>query len=62
MPQTQYTERCIRCDIEITEQGVIYIRAQKEGRWGSHPICTQCWFKENPDRKPVRFYKDGVPN
>lgn len=50
--------RCCRCGIEIAEIGIIYIRAQKDDKWGSHPICTMCWFAENPDREPVRLMRE----
>jgi len=49
-------EKCIRCKIEIIDDGIIYIREQVNGKWGSHPICTKCWYEKNPDRIPHRCY------
>lgn len=51
----QVAETCHKCkDTATTPKGTIYVRAQVEGKWGSHPICENCWFKENPNREPVR--------
>jgi hypothetical protein len=54
-------EYCVYCGVESIEDGVIYVREQKDGKWDSYPCCTPCWFDRNPTRKPTRFYKDGVP-
>ena len=47
-------ERCVYCDIEMTENSVIYVREQVKEKWGSYPSCTKCWFEQNPNRRPVR--------
>jgi len=48
-------EPCVKCGIEITDNAVIYTREKVNDRWGTHPICTKCWYQENPDRIPVRL-------
>ena len=52
-------DRCYKCGEEIrpnTEpDGVIYVRREKEGRYANVPICTYCWFSQNPHRVPVRL-------
>ena len=55
-------EPCIRCGIEIEDDGVIYIREQVNGKWGSHPICTECWYKKNPTRIPHRCHWNEDPD
>lgn len=50
-------ETCIRCGTEDIHNelpgglGVIYIRAQKDGNWGTHAICVLCWNKEHPEKQ-----------
>ena len=44
-------EPCIRCGVEIEDDGIIYIRVKGENK----PICTQCWEKENPGRPAHRI-------
>lgn len=47
-------EPCVRCGVEIEDDSIIYIRAKVNNKWGNHPICTQCWNKENPGRPAHR--------
>jgi len=49
---------CIKCGIEILDKSVIYIRVLVDDKWGSHACCTKCWYKNNPDRLPVRINLD----
>lgn len=49
-------EPCVRCGGTITDDGIIYIREKVNKRWGSHPICSPCWYKEKPDRIPHRCF------
>jgi len=46
---------CIKCKKPIQEKKIIFIRCQVKEKWGSHPVCERCWFKDNPDREPIRM-------
>lgn len=45
---------CIKCKNQILEEGIIYIRYEVDNKWGSHPVCIECWNKDNPDRPATR--------
>ncbi len=47
-------EPCFMCGKEaLTEDGVIYVRAEIKGKWGNHIICLPCWKKHyRPDADP----------
>jgi hypothetical protein len=51
---------CYRCGHPANDRldGVIYVRREIAGGWGSVPICTDCWGIEEPDRAPVRALFD----
>jgi hypothetical protein len=53
---------CIKCGVEIKDNGIIYIRAQVMSKWGNHPICTQCWDKENPGREAYKVKWNEEPD
>ena len=39
-------EPCFKCGNEaLTDNGVIYVRAEIKGKWGNHIICYACWKK-----------------
>lgn len=47
---------CYKCGkIALTLQGIIYYRAKVDDKWGSHPICDNCYSIEEPNRIPVRM-------
>ena len=44
---------CVYCgkDARTKENRIIFVRAQVDGKWGSHPCCMKCWCERNPDRE-----------
>jgi hypothetical protein len=55
-------EPCVRCGVEIEDDGIIYIREQVMSKWGNHPICTQCWNTENPGREAYKVKWNEEPD
>jgi hypothetical protein len=55
-------ELCVRCDVEIQDNGIIFIREQVMSKWGNHPICTQCWNSENPGREAYKVKWNEEPD
>lgn len=49
-------ETCIKCgNTADTPEGVIYIRHQVDGKWGTHPCCQACWDRDNPGCTAVKM-------
>jgi hypothetical protein len=47
----------------MTNEGVIYVRAEIKGKWGNHVICLDCWTKNyrkdsDMSREPYNALKD----
>jgi len=43
---------CVYCDNDARlDWKVIFVRAQVDGKWGSHPCCTKCWIERNLHRE-----------
>ena len=57
-------EPCFMCGKEaMTNEGVIYVRAEIKGKWGNHVICLDCWTKNyrkdsDMSREPYNALKD----
>lgn len=46
--------QCYRCKaIALSSKGVIYVRASISGKWGSHPVCDNCWY-DDENKEPIR--------